>query len=230
MEDGAGNPATKTIYIVVYDDVSPVIEGKNLYTTGYLNKLNVEVIQDSLSAYDDCDGDITLDIFMYLDDYSKNYNKVGEYNVVFRVIDSSGNSDDHIVKIKVIDNVAPIIYIDATVVKVYGSARITLNELVDILYKNNELNQDEGYSVEVIADHYSKNYNVPGNYTYQIRLSNNKHTLDKTFIINVNESEFVEFKPSENLEKNIDNTFKIGVLVIGTLFIFGSFTVYKRFH
>lgn len=119
-KDSKGNISVHSFTVEVYDDIAPTItflgQGKelNLY-------LNQEVnVKSFFKAYDDIDGDITMDlIFPPLD---KKTPKVIDYKV--SVSDYAGNLSELIIKLNIIDDIVPEI--------ILNNEAITLNFGFDI--------------------------------------------------------------------------------------------------
>lgn len=151
-----------------YEKISgPLISGSvGTYYANVDNPVTVEYLQSLLTAIDETDGDITDKIIIVKDTYSSNKNKIGEYEIVFSVSDSAGNTSTFTLIVYVQDKTAPIIngpdYLN-----------YSYTNLVDIEEIKNNFsvtdNVDENVELLVESDHYTANANVPG--TYEIVFS-----------------------------------------------------------
>ncbi len=94
----------------VDDETAPVIQGDGLLVTSYETILTIDTIIDNyITAYDDIDGDVTDNIYIIDDAYSNYEQDVGDYDVTLGVHDSSQNTTEFTLTIRVKDEIAPII-------------------------------------------------------------------------------------------------------------------------
>lgn len=108
VSDAAGNEATATFYVTVYDVTSPVIDGINSYSQSYDDPITLDDILANLTVTDNFDEDVTINLVR--DGYTGNEAKVGTYNVIFNATDTAGNSCvDYVVSVEVFDKKAPIV-------------------------------------------------------------------------------------------------------------------------
>lgn len=106
--DAAGNEATATFYVTVYDVTAPVIDGINSYSQSYDDPITLDDILANLTVTDNFDEDVTINLVR--DGYTGNEAKVGTYNVIFNATDTAGNSCvDYVVSVEVFDKKAPIV-------------------------------------------------------------------------------------------------------------------------
>lgn len=108
VSDAAGNEATATFYVTVYDVTDPVIDGINSYSQSYDDPITLDDILANLTVTDNFDEDVTINLVR--DGYTGNEAKVGTYNVIFNATDTAGNSCvDYVVSVEVFDKKAPIV-------------------------------------------------------------------------------------------------------------------------
>ncbi|MCK7486589.1 MAG: hypothetical protein MZU97_14490 [Bacillus subtilis] len=93
---------------------------------------------------------------MKSDGYSAHLRQIGAYAVVFEVVDSSGNATQYSVIVNVLDGIGPIVYIDASIVRVYNSEVLTLEDFTTLLVRAGELKAASEYRVTVRFDSYTR--------------------------------------------------------------------------
>ncbi|MFH0993471.1 MAG: hypothetical protein V1761_03880 [bacterium] len=188
VTDTSGNVAAKTVTIEVVDETAPIFSGPASYTIGYDNSLTVATIEAALSVLDDYDADLTATISVKSDGYSAHMKKIGAYTVVFQAADSSGNVSEYTVLVNVVDSIGPVVYVDASIVRVYNSTVLTLEDFTTLLIRAGELPWAEGYMVSIRFDSYSSHALTPGIYHLALDIVSPEGALSvKTFQIFVAE-------------------------------------------
>lgn len=106
---GLTNANTSLEYLDAFDDVEPEFTYSNLQINApWYDLPSASEIQSQLQAVDDQDGDVTNRIQIYNDAYTALPKQVGgEYFIMFRVADLTGNAAYLRVDIEIIDDVAP---------------------------------------------------------------------------------------------------------------------------
>lgn len=94
--------------VIIPDTVEPVLDGQTFYATNYYTPITEAAIRSQLTAFDDVDGDITDDIVLVTDDYTPNWNDVGQWDIVYSITDSSDNESILTVTVVVLDDKAPV--------------------------------------------------------------------------------------------------------------------------
>ena len=163
VSDTSGNSSTFETVIEVIDQEAPLITAPGMISLGYEFPMDEIEILALASAFDNHDGDLSAEIFLVMNTYTPNAYYVGEYQVVYRVVDSSGNTSDKPLTIQVFDNVGPILYFDTKVIAVYQNQYLTPTQITQLLIKSAVL-QDLTYRVRVVEDHYTLHHTTPGNY------------------------------------------------------------------
>lgn len=178
-----GNDLSLYNYGNNYNDViSPIIEvDKYTFSTTVDNPVTIEELtkEINLIAYDEIDGDLTSNITYDANSYLDNVlnisdvkNRVlGEYEIVFRVVDNSENSATCSIFIEVIDNQKPIVDYGSSVItytrEVY-SDEVTVNDVLNNIYVTDNYSNVTSL---VIEDNYSSNKDIIGEYEIKIRYS-----------------------------------------------------------
>lgn len=189
VEDSSGNEYSYTLTISVVDTALPVISGTSEVTVGYDQTLSVEGVRASLTALDGYDGDLTASILLESDGYTSHAHEVGEYILVFSVTDANGNTAQKSVIIQVVDQIGPIVYFDASIVRIYNSAVLSLTDFTTLLIRSGELDGETAYAVDVRFDSYSANATIPGTYHLSLNFTDPEgKVVMKTFQILVKES------------------------------------------
>lgn len=163
--DPSGNKTTFTKEIEVIDDIAPVFSGPTLINKPLSSILTVADIKSQLSAFDEKEGNKTSYITVLSDSFTGNGNKAGQYTVVFEVSDSKGNKAQHTVTVVVQDNIPPIWYIqDGMSVKIVPPAKLTRDQIIDLLVATGQLNLTATTNVNFVLDEYTGNETTPGVY------------------------------------------------------------------
>lgn len=163
--DPSGNKTTFTKEIEVIDDIAPVFSGPTLINKPLSSILTIADIKSQLSAFDEKEGNKTSYITVLSDSFTGNGNKAGQYTVVFEVSDSKGNKAQHTVTVVVQDNIPPIWYIqDGMSVKIVPPAKLTRDQIIDLLVATGQLNLTATTNVNFVLDEYTGNETTPGVY------------------------------------------------------------------
>lgn len=183
VSDSAGNTAYLTVYVLVRDVTAPVITGQNHYVQSMSTLLDVTDILDSLTATDNYDEAVTIQLEQ--DNYTFNYNKPGSYTVIFKSTDTSGNVGRYTVTIDVIDDIPPVINGPTKIVKPQTEI-LTLSDILKDVTANDNWDGVITDRIEVIEDNYTGNGDIVGTYTITLQVSDNAgNTVQKTITIEV---------------------------------------------
>lgn len=188
-----------------YESVTgPVISGSSgTYYANVDNPVTVEYLQSFLIAIDETDGDITDRIIVSKDTYTGNGNKVGEYEVVFSVSDTAGNTSTFILNVYVQDKTAPVIEGPGTQTASYTSPLEM--EYIKSLYTITD-NVDKNLELVVESDTYTENATIPGSYRIVFSAtdsSNNKTT--KVVDVQVDDDVAPVINGADKVEKSLSS-------------------------
>lgn len=197
VADSSNNSIDYTINITVVDNIKPTISGTNAYTTGSTVKLLEANIRAALTAVDDYDGTLTIQLIS--DNYSSNYKNVGDHTIKYRATDSSNNSMDYTVTVTVTDDVPPVIYTTDVFINIDGALNYTLEQIIEHLINIGQLEAGINLENYIIAEN---NYDPDTPGEYEVVLTRQEYAssaLPETLSINITvlEPETVE-EPSEN--------------------------------
>ncbi len=172
------------VTIEVKDDIPPIIEGTNYFTSKLSNPLTIEQIMYSLTAHDN-HQDISSSIYIKKDLYSNYLNTIGEKSIIFQAMDNYQNvSLPFEVKIKLEDDIAPQIfgldtynsYLSSPLSLTYIKQQLTIIDNVDINLYNN---------LKIIEDTYTNNLNKTGKYYLIIQTEDHSNNLSEPFKITI---------------------------------------------
>src|SRR5690606_23539064 len=108
--DNAGNIALLSYTISVRDFESPKVEPLEIIKISYKDSIDYGELFDNIKAIDNYDQQSSISYDLVADTYKYGYaNKLGLYELTFKVTDSSGNSTYVKQQIEVIDDVRPVI-------------------------------------------------------------------------------------------------------------------------
>ncbi len=170
--DSSGNTTFKNVAVSVIDDTKPLIYGNNSYVKSCSSTLKLSNIMNSLTANDNCDGDLSKNITVKSDNYSKNSDKAGEYKIVFTVTDSSGNtSNDFTVTIKITDDIFPVFYVDSSFININQYNSMTRDEIVAFLISTDAIDGNNMQNVSFIVDNYSGHESEVGEHNVSLKVT-----------------------------------------------------------
>mgnify|MGYP003289505710 CR=1 FL=1 len=158
---------TITIDVSFNDVTAPKFTGKFSYTTDVNTTITISKIISNISVSDDSDGDLTNMVEVIEDYYSYAPGRVGTFEILLQVKDSSGNKANQVVIINVLDKVAPVFYLNTQVINIdLTNKTYEISDFIEMLERTRAVKKDCNYSVTY--DEYSENKNKEG--TYQVVL------------------------------------------------------------
>lgn len=170
LQDTSGNKTSKTVSVVVQDDIKPVISGLATYTKGQNAVLTLDTIKAGLSATDNVDGNLTSSIVLVEDKYTSKGTTVGTWAVTYKVTDSSGNvSNIFTVNVSVTDTMPPVFYVDQSIMHIDSTLTLTHEEIIQILENTNQINSGMSYNASFIVDEYQGTQDE-GHYNMSLRI------------------------------------------------------------
>lgn len=186
FQDLSGNKDTKKLYIYVGDTSAPTIIGSVLTAKiGYKETFNIESFKKTLVVSDNYDTNLSYsNIIVDYDNYTSNKNKIGTYQVKFKVTDSSGNHGYFTKPIQVIDNVAPT----WTGTKTWNTSNntvLTESDIRKVIKAVDEIDGDLTSKIKVSEDLYSGNGDKVGKYTIKYEVTDNSNNTSY-FIVEIN--------------------------------------------
>lgn len=233
VSDGSGNESFKDIIVHVLDQEEPSIQGDSEIYISYSQYYSEPEIINAMSVSDNYDE--TVELIIENNAYKNNSQDIGTYSILLSATDSSGNRSEKVITINVVDEIPPVIYLDASVIQVYSDTVLALPDFVDLLKRTNELNSEMDYTYSVVYDHYSDYSRVPGVYHLKLKFKDNYgEEIDKEIEVRVLDKEidgivFGDKINQENIFVKHKEKFLLGG--VGTLFL-GSqaiwFFIYRK--
>lgn len=170
--------------IEVKDDIKPIIEGLDYYTTSISSPISIQEIMYSLAA-SDSNIDISENIYILEDYYSSYKNTLGEKHIFFEVNDSYGNlSSPFKVTINLIDDIPPSIFglntFTSFLSHPYSSSYIKQQLTALDNYDNNIT-----HLLEIIEDTYTQNINNKGTYYLILQVQDSSNNFSSPFKITI---------------------------------------------
>ena len=186
VEDSSGNVSEFTFKVSVVDIDAPIINGNaTAVSIGYKETYNIVNFKSTLTVSDNYDTLSASDITIKSDNYTTNKTKLGTWNVIFEVEDSSGNTSTFTKTIKVIDNVAPVFSGIETLTKSYTEV-MTLSEIIAQVTANDEIDGNLTNKITVANDGFTGKSNKVGTHYIELSVSDNAgNTTTRTITVKV---------------------------------------------
>ncbi len=137
VKDSSNNSIDYTVTINVIDNIKPIISGQAIYNTGSQVQLSEATIRAALTAVDDYDG--ALDLQLVSNGYSSHFEEIRSHRIVYKATDSSGNVTEYAVTINVFDDVPPVIYTNDAFINIDGTLNYTLQQIINHLINVGDL-------------------------------------------------------------------------------------------
>lgn len=202
VEDSSGNILNSTLTINVSDDVLPNISGPVSYSGSYEIEQSLNDFINMLSVSDNVDFLSNSDLYIITDTYSSRTTKIGNFVIIFGVMDSSGNERIHQLDINIFDDVAPVIYVDNYVITVNLSATFNEEDALKLLLNSREL-ATGNYVITKLIDEYTGNENNPGTYIYRLLFQDDEgNTFEKEFLVKVTDTNTFNYE-TDLLPRNL---------------------------
>jgi len=247
VTDSSGNISYYTQAISVVDVEGPVISGNETISIGYNHQLTPTIVMEGLGVIDNYDDQLTLNIVLESDNYSINYNKLGQYSMQFSVTDSSGNKIYKTINITVVDEIGPVVYFDSSIIQVYSDTVLSLPDFAQLLVKTNELNQGEDYYITIKYDNYTNHAQNPGTYHLSLDFEDSKgDVLTKEFQIRVLDRGYDYIFVQDHIEDKDQSSFwqqnmlyaigglsfitasSLGIIIFGLIKKRNLFSIFKK--
>lgn len=165
--DEAENQATFAVSVAVSDQEAPVISGPSSVTQSNKATNTVQYYKNLMTATDN-GTNVTSSITIIQDNYTANIGRIGSWTITFRVTDAAGNVGEKVLTVKITDQVAPIFFVDSTLVILEARQNgLTVGQMISSL-KTIGVLAHEG-AVTVARDDYTGHEQVAG--TYEVVLA-----------------------------------------------------------
>lgn len=172
VEDSSNNISLFQIIVNNMDFLAPSISGVDYYQTTQKQKIPIDDIINNLTAIDNYDGDVLGQVKVYQDNYSPNYNRMGCYEIIFSVSDSSNNTSYFTVQVEVNDSTPPIISGPNRFTK-NKNTQMTVEYIKSLLEATDDIDGNISDRVDIDYDEYTPNSRRYGEWEIQFFVSDN---------------------------------------------------------
>ncbi len=181
--DSSGNEVTKPVSVIIEDKKAPVVSGPETITKRTSVTLTTNEILNQFTATDEYDG--ACSVYIIEDNYSGNGDKKGQYTIKIGAKDKSNNIGEKILTIDVIDDIAPVWYVDQSLIYVDASVTLTQQDIINLMIQSGEITND--YSiVQMSAAEYLETPNKAGTYKAKVLVKySNGNQVETTKTIEV---------------------------------------------
>lgn len=187
-KDNSGNEATLEAYIRVVDITKPIINGNDsVVKIGYKETWNITNFKTTLTVSDNYDTLTNADITVKSDDYTANKSKLGTYNVVFAVKDSSNNEGTFTKPVQVYDNVRPT-FSGPTNIATSNTTILTESDVRAQITANDEIDGNLTNKIKLVEDNFTGKGNKVGSYTIKYSVTDNAGNTAE-FIVTIQRSD-----------------------------------------
>jgi hypothetical protein len=169
----------------IFDTVGPVFIGMSTIYSNVDNPLHISEILSAFTAHDAVDGDVTNNIDIVSDGYTNQQTITGRYMVVLEASDSSGNTNQVVFHVEVVDVTAPMITGPSEMTVVYPNVR-TLASIQSSYAWSDNYDPQNLLTLEVVSNDYAGNEAILGTYTIVLRVTDNSgNESEKSISIHV---------------------------------------------
>ena len=177
------------VQIEVKDDIPPVIEGLDFFSSYLSSPLSIQDILYSIAASDN-NKDVSSSIFITRDLYSNFQNATGEKYIYLQAMDEYLNiSKEFKITINLIDDIPPQIF-GLNTYDSYLSSPLSISHIKQQLTVLDNIDGNITNNLEIINDSYSNNINKKGTYFLTFVVKDASNNISENFKITI---------------KNIDN-------------------------
>lgn len=185
--DESANVTEITVTIYNNDYIPPVFGYSDCeYNLSYRENKTIEEIINDLGIIV-TDNYYQVEFTIIEDNYSPNISNVGTYTVTLEAIDGSDNRSELVISINIIDDKAPVFFVNDAFIATNVNERITKEDIREMLISDGHT-RNESFTIEVISDDYSNNYQYSGDYQMRFKLTYEDGVIEyKTIGVNVSE-------------------------------------------
>ena len=173
------------VEIDVKDDIPPVIEGLDYFSSYLSSPLSIQDILYSIAASDN-NKDVSSSIFITRDLYSNFQNTTGEKYIYVQAMDEYLNvSKEFKVTINLIDDIPPQIF-GLNTYDSYLSSPLSISHIKQQLTVLDNINGNITSNLEIINDSYSNNINKKGTYFVTFIVKDTSNNISENFKATIN--------------------------------------------
>jgi hypothetical protein len=177
VTDGSGNVGTYAVTVTVKDGTPPVFGGPSVINKANNATLSLTSAISQITATDAVEGDVTGNISVVEEYYSRNSSRVGSWEIFLSCADSLGNTSYFTLTVVVDDQTLPVFMIDQQVITIeLVDNNVGVRDLIKVLVKTKAISDES--AVEVISDEYSENKSTPGTYKIVLGVDDQEMELE----------------------------------------------------
>ncbi|MFA7076093.1 MAG: hypothetical protein WC152_05435 [Candidatus Izemoplasmatales bacterium] len=171
-------PTTYESYIPgsIIDTSSPYFSGDGTIISYFDQPITLDEIKESLTAYDDIDGDLTSSIRVVEDNYTPNIETLGNHTIIFSVSDSSNNETQVTINIEIIDLLPPVFSNIPVIIAVYPNT-YTLEDIQKMITASDNYDSNISESITLVKENYIENSLFVGNYEIEFMVSDSSGNI-----------------------------------------------------
>ncbi|MBE6123948.1 MAG: hypothetical protein E7184_00190 [Erysipelotrichaceae bacterium] len=184
--DRSGNSSQVTINVIRVDTTDPIINGPATVSRYLSSDLNIEELLLLFTVTDN--ADVGLTAVLVTDNYTSNKGVPGQYEVVVKATDSSGNETTKTTVVSVIDDIKPTISGINEWTKAYNVTLTIDSILSELTYSDNyyTVTTDDVY---IVSDELTGNANKPGSYKIVVNVTDGSNNVSDDYTITVTVSD-----------------------------------------
>jgi hypothetical protein len=231
--DQFGNSSTKLITVTVIDNVGPVFSGVSTVVKPVGSVLTASEIIAQVIASDEISGNVSASIQIVTDNYTGNGATLGNYSIIVRATDASGNSTDYTITVQVRDSLPPVFYVkDGYFINVEDTVTLSIGDIITILERTGQLVISSTTNYTVLVNEYTGSEDIEGIYTVSIKFNSTNGTeVIKSVAVNVinTEDPTGTITPDQTITDHIvENWYWYAIGGVVLFLIFSPKKTYKR--
>lgn len=168
-KDISNNYGYRDVSLNIIDDVAPILYAPNSITVSSYNSVTIPQIIEQARAYDEIDGEVEVKCIG--NNYSANAKYAGTYEVKLQATDSSNNRITATITMNVIDDKAPIWFIDEISLTLLKGEYQDATAITKTLMESNQIQQRAFIEAKFIKGIYQDNYHKVGLYETTIEIT-----------------------------------------------------------
>ena len=173
------------VTVTVVDDISPIIEGPTSFISKLSSLLSTQTIISNLIVEDNIDKDAYKNLYIIVDNYSKNKYSLGTYSLVIGCYDDNENESlPYVIEITVIDDLLPTIQGDR-IYESYISTPLTIKQILSNLIVLDNYDGNIVHKIEILSDTYSENKSKTGIYSISFIVKDSSNNCSEPFDVEI---------------------------------------------
>lgn len=168
---------------LVTDTQAPVMSGyEGVYVTSVDNPISLSEIKSKITAKDEVDGTVAVNVVEGSDNYTGNEHAIGTHSVKFEAIDNAGNRSEITINIRVVDATKPTIS-GTTSYTSNMSSPISEEAIRAGLTVSDNIDSD--LTVKLVKDNYTGNEQVKGTHTIKYKAIDSSTNESDIFTVTI---------------------------------------------